>query len=105
VKQHKYNLKRSIAALLITVAITPFIFFHFHAEDIFQYYRRDYHILDALTSSALILLCFAGIGLSSRLAHACARDPTRVSETVATARYCACIAAAILILCIAAYFM
>ncbi len=99
-KNYKYNLKLWVSCLLIFLAVAPFVFFYYRAEDVIQYFHRRYNVLDATVACIFTLPLLLLIGFSPRVARFCARDLSRVSETATTARYLACLTSAILVLCV-----
>jgi hypothetical protein len=83
----RYNLKISVSFLIVTLAVAPFVYFHFRAEDVVQYFDQRYQILDALVACALTLPILLLIGFNPAFARMCAKDVSRVDETISTARY------------------
>jgi len=94
----KYNLKFVIGLLLVVLAISPFVYFHFRADDALEYFARDYFILEAVVACVLTLPILLLISFSPGFARCCARDVSRVNETISTARYVSCIVTLVLVM-------
>ena len=95
----RYNLKFSVGFLIVVLAVAPFVYFQFRADDdVIQYFDRRYQILDALVACALTLPILLLIGFSPAFARMCARDASRVGETISTARYVSVLVAFMLLL-------
>ena len=91
----KYNLRFSIGCLIVFLAAAPFAYYlQAPIMEIRQHWRAE------ILACTLILPIFLALGLSPRLARACARDPGRVLETRATALYTSCIIFILLVLAI-----
>ena len=96
----KYNLKFWIGCALVSLAIGPFVYFHYRAEDAIQYFDGRYDVLDVMAACSLTLPILLSISFSPRFARFCAKDVNRVAETISTARYTSCIAALALMWCL-----
>lgn len=94
----KYNLKFSVGFLIVSLAVAPFVYFHFRADDVIQYFDRRYRILDAIVACALTLPILLLISFSPAFARMCARDVSRVGETISTVRYASLLVAFMLLL-------
>ena len=89
----RYNLKVSIACLLVMLAVGPFVVYLVNPISEMRVDYRAELIACFLTLPILLLLSF-----NSRFALLCAQRPERVAETVTTARYVSCIVCVLLII-------
>ena len=87
----RFNLKVSVGVILTAAVITPFLYFHFHATDVFDHAAHNYQFWEVLFASGIALTFFACVATFPRFARWCSRDPDRVSETIFAAIFATCI--------------
>jgi len=101
----KYNLKFWVGFVIVLLAVAPFIYFHYRAEDILQYFDHRYGVLDAVVACAVTLPILLLISFNPAFARFCAKDPSRVAETISTARYVSGLVAVMLILSVVVWIL
>ena len=97
----KYNLKFAVGCLIVTLAVMPFIYFHFRAHDIIDFFDRHFDTLEVLFASLLPLPVLLLISFNLKFARCCSKDVGRVAETMAAARYASCLVSLIVLLSLA----
>lgn len=101
----KYNIKVSVAVVVSLIALSPFVWLRAISNGPLDHFHRRFDRLDMLIASFIGLTFFGAIVTSQAFARFCARDPARLSETIATARYCSVICGLIFVLSVVFYFI